>query len=221
MKWNPRKFLIFSLGIMVILVGTGLMVSGGYIIWLNGVLNDGQGFYSSTREMRIRTTSHAVIFNPEKTDLNKSWPFNYNDWDNLRVRVNAGENFLIGLAPEEKLKSYLSEVNYDEITYYSLYPVEVKYENYSGSYVPPKPEDQSFWIEKYHDSLDFDLKLSRPEEGDFLVFMNKDGSSGLNFDIKLGISNGQLLYAGIGMVVGGLLVMVVGVGIVTVSRIRI
>ncbi len=213
-----RKVVIFSLGLLVVLIGVGILSSGSYFVWLHYNLSDRAGFYSSRRKTRIRTTSHAVILDPAKIDPDKWWPFQFPAWEKTRVRIRAGQQFFVGLASTEEVRDYLSGVSYDQITYFSLYPLEVEYKNLSGSYVPAGPGDQSFWEEKFSGSYDYDLKLDKRKDSRSLVFMNRDGSSGMKFDLQLGLKGGSLLFAGTGLLVGGLLVLFVGRGIIVVSR---
>lgn len=217
MGWNLRNVVIFSVGLLVVLIGVGILSSGSYFVWLHCNLSDRGGFYSSNRKTRIRTSSHSVVLDPAKIDPDKWWPFQFPAWEKIRVRIRAGQQFFVGLAPTEEVRDYLSGVSYDRITYFSLYPLEVEYKNLSGSYVPARPGEQSFWKEKFSGSYDYDLKLEKREGSRSLVFMNRDGSSGIRFDLQLGLKGGSLLFAGIGLLVGGLLVLFVGWGIIVVS----
>jgi hypothetical protein len=210
---SPGKVLLLVFGAILVLIGTGLLVGGGALMWTEGTLKDSEGFYT-TRAVRLARNSYAIVSEPAEIDLGPTWIL---DWSRLvTVKVEAASNqpskgLFIGIA--EEAAAYLTGVEYDEITKFHLRgrrADRVEYRNHPGGSPPAAPASQTFWIASAHGLGTQALKWDLEEGSYLLVLMNEDGSSGVDVEASLGVKVPLILGVAIGLLTGGIVVLLGG-----------
>jgi len=206
------KIVLLVLGLIVVLVAFGAMAAGGSALWANSNLKDDEGYFS-TETILIDKDSHAIVTEPAGIDLEAAWIW---DWSNLAtIKVggsndNSSKQIFIGIAEESDLNDYLSDVEYDEITEFSIYPYNVEYTNHPGDSEPGAPTSQTFWIASAHgdgtQTLEWEL-----EAGTYsLVLMNADGSADVDLSVMVSAKIPWLFGVGVGLLVGGIVALLLG-----------
>jgi hypothetical protein len=206
------KIVLLVFGAIILLGAFALLFSGGALLWVNSALTDSEGFIT-TKTIQLETDSYAIITKPADIDVKTAWLW---DWSNLVTFKVEGNNdnslkqIFIGVAEESDLNAYLSDVEHDEITEFSIYPFRVAYTNHPGDSEPPAPTSQTFWTASAHGtgtrSLEWEL-----ETGTYsLVLMNDDGAAGVDLSVVVGVKVPLIFGIGVGLLVGGVVALIVG-----------
>lgn len=209
---SAGKIVLLVFGIIVLLLSVGLVLGGGALLWANSALTDDEGFYT-TRFVRVDRDSNAIVTEPADIDLGAAWIW---DWSNLVTFKVKGYNddpskqIFMGIAEESDLDTYLYDVEYDEITEFSIHPYEIDYRYHPGSSRPTAPSSQTFWTSSAHgpgtQSVEWTL-----ETGTYsLVLMNDDGSAGLDLRVAVGAKVPLIFGTGVGFLIGGIVGLIIG-----------
>ena len=219
---SAGKIVLLVLGLIILLVSVGLLFTGGAIIWADIAIKDSEGFYT-TKTIQLEKDSHAIITEPAGIDLEAAWIW---DWSNLVTfkvggsNDNSSKQIFIGIAQESDLNDYLSDVEYDEITKFSIYPYNVEYTNHPGDSEPGAPTSQTFWIASAHgdgtQTLEWEL-----EAGTYsLVLMNADGSADVDLSVVVGAKVPLIFGVGVGLLVGGIVALLLGALMIVLAVLR-
>jgi hypothetical protein len=120
----------------------------------------------------------------------------------------------IGVADESSLDAYLHNIEYDELTRVThwLSFRDLKYDRHSGTGEPPSPLVHSFWIISRNGPGTQGIEWE-PVEGSYsLVFMNSDGSSGIDMNAVFKVQVPTIVFAlGVGLLVAGTVTLLTGI----------
>jgi hypothetical protein len=214
---STGKIVLLVFGIIFLLVSVGLLLGGAALVWANSSLTDSEGFFT-TEVRQIERDSYAIVTEPVDIDLEAGWHWGWHwDWSNfVTFKVegynnNPSKQIFIGVAEESDVRAYLSGVEYDEITEWSIHPYRVEYTHHLGGSVPTAPTTQTFWAESAHGAGTQTLEWE-PETGNWmLVLMNDDGSAGVSLSGAVGVKVPWLFGIGVGFLVGGIAVLIIGI----------
>mgnify|MGYP006279298717 FL=1 len=222
-----RLFLI-ALYALVLLVGVGLIIGGGSILWANTFMKDADGFYT-TRSVEVQRDSHAITSYPADIDIDSLPVLNW--LKSIEVKVTANNNqdkgVFVGIAPEDDLKNYLSGVHHDQIDEMDLnHPIgkpKIEYKNFPGTSTPASPTDKDFWEASSSGTGEQILKWGIESGTYSVVLMNQDGSSGIDLNASVGANVPIASGIGLGLTVAGLILILLSFFLlyVTVTRSRI
>ena len=206
------RILLLVFGVIILLVGIASLFGGGALIWANSALTDDEGFLT-TSTVQLDQDSHAIVTTPTDVDVSTAWLWT---WSNLVIfkvegsKDDPSKQIFIGIAEESFLNTYLSNVNYDEITEFRFYPYSVEYTNHPGDSEPAAPTSQTFWAASAYGGGNQTLKWE-PETGSYsLVLMNDDGSAGVDLSVVFGAKLPWVFGIGVGLLVAGVLSLVTG-----------
>jgi hypothetical protein len=209
---SAGKIVLLVFGVIVLLVSFGLIAGGGVIIWANNTIKDSEGFYT-TDTVQLERDSYAIVTPTADIDLKTAWLW---DWDDLATFKIEGSNndsakqIFIGVADESDVKAYLSGVEYDEITQFDIYPTEVDYSHHTGISEPIIPTSETFWTASTHGAGTQTLELELETGNHVLVLMNTDGSAGVDLSTVVGAKVPMLIWVGVGLLAGGVVVLTIG-----------
>jgi len=219
-----RLFLI-ALYALVLLVGVGLIIGGGSILWANTFMKDADGFYT-TRPVEVQRDSHAITSYPADIDIESLPVLNW--LKSIEVKVTANNNkdkgVFVGIAPEDDLKNYLNGVHHDQIDEMDLnHPIgkpEIEYKNFPGTSTPASPTDKDFWEASSSGTGEQILKWGIESGTYSVVLMNQDGSSGIDLNASVGANVPIASGIGLGLTVAGLILILLSFFLlyVTVTR---
>ena len=218
---STGRILLLIFGIIILLGSVPLLFGGGVLLWVHIALTDSEGFIT-TDTHQLERGSYAIVTEPADIEFDEEWNWGWGwhqAWDLgdlVTFKVEGSNNdhskgIFIGVAEESDWKAYLSDVEYDEITDFSLDPFDVEYMNHPGSSVPAAPTSQTFWTAEMSGTGTQTLEW-KLETGTYsVVLMNQDGSQGLDLDIAVGAKVPLIFGVGVGLVVVGIVALVVGI----------
>ncbi len=205
---STGKIAAVVVGVIVALVGIGLLVGGGLLLWANGTQRGDDGFFT-TGEVELSTDSHAIV--SEEIDLG-SRP---SDWfpsgrlATVRIAATGDQPIFIGIGPESDVDDYLDGVAISQLVRIGIDGDNVVYRDIEGEGTPAAPGDQDFWAVSAEgadtQSVEWDLDKGRWAA----VIMNADGSADITVDASAGADTDLLIPVAIGFLVGGLILGVV------------
>lgn len=206
------KIFLVAVYALVFLIGVGLIIGGGTILWANIFMEDAEGFYT-TKKVDVNRDSYAITSEPAEIEIGHIWIL---DWlRSVEVKItgenNKDKGVFVGIAEEKDLKSYLSGVDHDRVEELDLHhPVgkpEVEYENFPGSSSPDAPTEVGFWTASSSGSGEQVLRWSL-EEGTYgTVLMNADGSKGIDISASIGAKVPIASGIGLGLAIAGLVLI--------------
>ena len=207
---SAGKIVLLVFGIIGLLVAVGLLLVGGFFIWLDIARTDNEGFVT-TRTIHLDKTSHAIVTEPVEIDLRAAWLWDWSDFGTIKVEGsndNPLKQVFIGIARDADVKAYLSNVEYDEIGEWRIWPHRLDYTNHPGTSVPAAPTTQIFWTVSAHGAGTQTLEWELEEDTYSLVLMNDDGSSGVDLSIVMGAKVSWILWIGVGFLAGGAVALI-------------
>lgn len=207
------KAILLIFGVIVLLVGVGLLFGGGFLVWADTALKDSEGFIS-TNTVQLERDSYAIVTPPADIDLKAAWTWDLSELATIKVEGESrdpSKAIFMGIGDDLDVSTYLSGVNHDEITRFTIHPYTVEYRNRPGNAEPSDPTAQTFWTASAHgagtQALTWEL-----EAGDWvLVLMNEDGSVGVDLDAAVGAKVPWIFGVGVGLLVGGVVVIAISV----------
>ena len=209
---SAGKIVLLIVGIIVLVVAIGLIVTGSGVLWANGALTDDEG-YLTTKTFRIDKGSYAVVSEPTDIEVGSWWVWDWGDLANFKIEGSnddSSKNIFMGLADESDLNSYLIDVNYDEVIDIDINPDRLDFRNRPGNSEPAIPTTQDFWLESVNgpgtQTLAWDMQAGTWS----LVLMNEDGSAGVDLSVVLGVKIPWLFGTGLGLLIGGIVALPLG-----------
>ena len=193
------------------LIGLVLLLGGIAVILAYAFGRDDDGYFN-TDHHQLRSATYAIT--TRDIDLGASEL----DWapdkvlGNVRVQVEgARKPVFVGIGPDNDVDRYLGGVAHDELTGFdSGHP---QFEAFRGRAPRRPPGNQGFWVAQAkgtgEQSLTWDAEFGRWTA----VVMNADAARGIDVSADAGVKLGWVIWAGLGMLVVGLL-MTVGAVIV-------
>lgn len=207
---SKGKLFLVGVYALVLLVGVGLIISGGSILWANTFMKDSDGFYTS-KSVEVQRDSYAVTSYPADIDVKHLGELL--GWlESIEVKLTAKNNndkgVFVGIAPEKDLQNYLNGVKHDEIDELDLnHPVgepEITYRDFSGSSSPTAPTDKEFWTASASGTGEQVLRWG-VESGTYSVaLMNQDGTSGVDITASIGANVPVASGLGLWLTIAGL-----------------
>jgi hypothetical protein len=209
------RIVLLVVGCLLALVGLGLAVGGGGLLWAHSSLRDDDGYFTSDPET-YRTAGYAIT--SAEVDLgadpdDAGWADDLGDLARVRVTASrptgAGDLF-VGIGPRADVEAYLRGVPHSEVREVELDPFRVDYEEVAGARTPAPPGDQGFWVARGTgagaQSLEWDVRGGRWT----LVVMDARAARGVVADVGLGIRIDVLLPVAIGLLVAGGVLLIGG-----------
>jgi hypothetical protein len=211
-RWTAGRIAMLVVGSLLALIALGLMASGAYGLWLDTQRSNG---YVMTSSERFSTGSYALA--TRTLQISSDVPsFLYGrDWlGDVRIRgtsVNPTRPLFIGIARKDDVDRYLAGVAHSEVT-------DVSADAFGSSYSPSyrarpgakpaiPPNRARFWVARVagpgSQSLTWSIKQGRWA----VVVMRPDGSRAVTADLAAGAKLPALLWASIGVLVFGILIL--------------
>jgi hypothetical protein len=184
------------------LIGLTLLLGGIAVVAAHLLARDDDGYYTSDRE-QLESATYAIT--SEEIDLGAD----ADDWapegllGEVRIRVESDEPVFVGIGPDVDVARYLGSVGYDELTDFD--DGEAQFDLHQGGRPRTPPGGQDFWAAEAEGSgeqaLIWDADFGRWTA----VVMNADGTGGLTLEADAGVKLDWAVWAGLGLLVLGLL----------------
>jgi hypothetical protein len=191
------------------LIGLALLIGGIAVLAAYAFGRDDDGYFNSDRK-RLESATYAIV--TDDIDLGADEV----DWapdkilGNIRVQVDGAKPAFVGIGSDDDVDRYLGDVAYDELIGFDGDP---EFDPHKGRAPRAPPGDQDFWVAKSEGSgeqaVTWDAEFGRWTA----VVMNVDAARGIDVEADAGVKLDWAIWAGLGMLVVGLL-MTVGAVIV-------
>jgi hypothetical protein len=215
---SAGRVVLIVLGGIGVLFGLALLVGGGFLLWVD--LTQREDGYLTTPTEPFASSSYALTRTRLEIDTEgPGWLLNDSWFGTVRIRGESpGEKMLfIGIGPETAVARYLGSVAHASVQEIDFDPFQVKYLPIAGGAPQAPPTEQRFWAASAS-GVGTQTLTWKVREGDWsVVLMNADGSRGVAADIDVGAKMSFLLWAAIGLLLGGVLVVGGSTGLVVLA----
>jgi hypothetical protein len=184
------------------LIGLALLVGGIAVLAAYAFDRDDDGYFNTDRK-QLESATYAIT--TEDIDLGAD-EF---DWapdkilGKVRLQVDSKKPVFVGIGPDEDVGRYLRGVAHDELTGFD--GDHPKFDLHKGRGPRTAPRAQGFWVAKSvgsgEQALTWDAEFGRWTA----VVMNADAARGIDVEADAGVKLGWAIWAGLGMLVIGLL----------------
>ena len=230
---SAGRIALTVIGALLLVPALAIGALGSVFVWAHSTQRDAEGFFTSGSE-RLETVAYAIT--SEKIDLGvrpggRERRFDLGDLATVRLTVDPQTEspVFVGIGPEDDVNRYLAGVAHAEITDIRQHPFRVTYDYVDGGAPAGRPGDQGFWAATAEGSGSQTLEWGLESGRWAVVAMNADGSAGVSLDTSVGVKADWVLPAGVGLLVGALLLATLGavllvigvIGLVTPSSVAL
>lgn len=202
--WSAGRVIAMVFASVGGLIGLALLLGGVAVIIAFAVGRDDDGYFTTDSE-RLESATYAIT--TQDIDLGADEI----DWapdevlGEVRIRVDGGDTPLfVGIGPDEDVDRYIGRVARGELTDFDAEPPELTLREGRAPRAPPGK--QRFWVAESRGSgeqtLTWDAEFGRWTA----VVMNADAARGIDVEADAGIKLDWAIWAGLGMLLVGLLV---------------
>jgi len=191
---------LLVVGSIAALLAFPLLAGGCAAVVVDRTQRDDDGFLMSPTE-EFSTAAYAIV--SENADLDLDGP----DWattdffGTVRIRSESERSVFVGIAREADVAEYLEGVEHAVVTEID----EAEYSERPGGAPKGPPADQTFWAASATGAGEQTLEWE-PEDGSWnVVVMNADASRGVAAELSIGGELDQVIWIGVGLLIGGAL----------------
>ena len=187
------------------LIGLALLVGGIAVIAAYAFGRDDDGYFNSDRH-QLKSATYAIT--TADIDLGQDQV----DWapdkilGKIRVQVDGTKPLFVGIGRDGDVDRYLGDVVHDELIDFD--GDKPQFDLHQGRAPRTPPGEQTFWVAKSEGSgeqaVTWDAEFGRWTA----VVMNADAGRGIDVKADAGVKLGWAIWAGLGMLVVGLLMSV-------------
>jgi hypothetical protein len=184
------------------LIGLALLVGGIAVMAAYAFGRDDDGYFDSDRH-RLESATYAIT--TEDIDLGVDEV----DWapdgilGNIRVQVDGKKPLFVGIGRDSDVDRYLGDVVHDELIDFD--GDDPQFDLHEGRAPRTPPREQDFWVAESEGSgeqaLTWDAEFGRWTA----VVMNADAARGIDVEADAGVKLDWVIWAGLGMLIVGLL----------------
>jgi hypothetical protein len=204
---SAGRVILIVLGSIGVLFGLALLAGGGFLLWADRTQRE-DGYLTTPTE-RFATPTYALTRTRLEVDADGAgWVLNDSWFGKVRIRGESagGKTLFMGIGPEAAVAKYLGPVAHASVEDIDFDPFRVTYLPVTGGAPQGPPTQQRFWAASAS-GVGTQTLTWKVREGDWsVVLMNSDGSRGVAADIDVGAKMSFLLWVGIGVLLGGVLV---------------
>jgi hypothetical protein len=192
------------------LIGVALLAGGIAVLAAYGDRDD-DGYFNSDRK---QLSSAAYAITTEDIDLGVDEV----DWapdgvlGDLRVRVEGDKPVFVGIAAEDDVDRYLREVAHDELAGFD--GDDAQLDPHDGRAPRTVPGEQDFWVATSEGSGERELTWDAEFGSWTAVVMNADADRGVDVETDVGVKLNWAIWAGLGMVVAGVVMTAGAVAVI-------
>ena len=216
---STGKIILLVIGILVLLLTVGLLFAGGALVWASNSQTDSDGFFN-TSSIVLERDSYALVVPSINIDVETMGLWEWSDFFTLKIGGSSNDSaggIFLGVAREADIDSYLSGVEYDEISRLTIHhddaaPYDIEFTRKHGNSTPVEPATQTFWLVSAHGAGTQSLEWSPEAAGSYsIVLMNEDALRGVDLSVVVGAKVPLVFAVGVGLLGGGVVGLVIGV----------
>ncbi|GAB2856608.1 DUF4389 domain-containing protein [Nocardioides pacificus] len=213
--WTGGRVLSLLLGSLLVAIGLGLGVGGGFLAAADQTARDADGFLVSPQEGLV-SDGFAIVSEDARVHSDGvlgALPDDVIGDVRLSAEQAGDTDLFIGIAPTVDVRAYLAGVQHDVLL--DLPSSGPVYRSADGGQPSTAPDEQTFWVAEASGAQP-ELTWAL-EDGDWTaVVMNADGSGQVAAEVSVGaevpildtVIATLLIAAGIALVLGGVLIAV-------------
>ena len=202
------RIVMIVLGAIAALIALGLIAAGGVGLWAHETQRDRDGFFTSD-PVELESPGAAIV--SESLDVG-DLPVTKPSFADVRLQaapLDANPVF-VGIGPVDEVEAYLQGAAQTVITDIDFPDGSVSSREEPGAEVSSSPGSQTFWVASAEGTGEQTVTWEVTGGQWAAVAMNADGSSGVAVEMTFGARIGWLLWASIGMLIGGAILLAVG-----------
>ena len=191
------------------LIGLALL-AGGVAVLAAYLFDRDDGYFTSDRQ-QLQSPTYAIT--SEDIDLR----IDEIDWapddilGKVRIQVEGQQPVFVGIGRDKDVERYLGRVAHDQLVDFD--GGDPEFERYAGGAPRSPPGEQKFWVAQSAGSVDQTLTWDADFGRWTVVVMNADATPGIDVEADAGVKLDWAIWAGLGMLVVGL-VMTAGAVVV-------
>lgn len=199
---STTRTVFVVVGSLAVLLGFGLGIGGGTLVWAQTTQRDSAGFYSTSAE-RLETPSFAL--KSDQIDLGVDahsyrWvPGGGPAAVRLWVTSINDRPVFVGVGRSGDVESYLARAAHAEITDFEVGPFRPEVRESEGPTPPALPASKTFWAASASGTGTQTLTWPVQSGSWMVVVMNADGAAGVAVDVAVGAKTDVLLPIGLGL----------------------
>jgi hypothetical protein len=200
-KWTAGRVIAMVFASIGGLIGL-LLLAAGIAVMAAYIERDDGGYFNSDRE-RLESATYAIA--TEEIDLR----VDELDWapdellGKVRVQVRGDQPLFVGIGPDAEVDRYLTGVEHDELL--DFRDGDPQFDLHSGRAPRTPPAEQDFWVAQSEgpgeQALSWDAEFGRWTA----VVMSADAARGIDVEARVGVKLDWVIWAGLGLLVVGLL----------------
>jgi hypothetical protein len=208
-----RRVVLFVLGGVLLVIGLVAAIGGGVLMALFGSHDT-----ADSGVQHVSTPTRALV-SPASSIQDTSGVQTV--FGSVRLRITAtpagaGHQFFLGVGPASEVDRYLSGVSHDVATSVTLAPFQLTLVRHGGAATPPPPGSRSFWVARA--SGNHPLLTWTVTSGSYrVVAMNTDTAAPVAFTGRLKLTIPHLFAAGIGLLIGGIVLIAIAVVLIVLG----
>jgi hypothetical protein len=193
------------------LIGIALLLGGIAVIAAYAFGRDDDGYFTSDRK-QLESATFAIT--SEEIHLGTDAM----DWapdeilGTVRIRAEGDEPVFVGIGSVSDVRRYLRAVAHDELIDFD--DGDPQFALHQGRAPRSPPRTQDFWVARAEGSGEQSLTWDAEFGGWTAVVMNADAARGLDVEADAGVKLGWAIWAGLGMLVIGLLMSAGAVAVI-------
>lgn len=202
-KWTASRVIGMVFASIGGLIGLALLVGGVAVLAAYALARDDDGYFKSDRR-QLESATYAIT--TEDIDLGVDEVDRAPDeiLGDVRVQVDGGDQpVFVGIGSDDDVDRYLGNVTRDELIEFDGDNPE--FDLHEGGAPRAPPGEQAFWVAEAEgageQALTWDAEFGRWTA----VVMNADAARGIDVEADAGVKLDWAIWAGLGMLVVGLL----------------
>jgi hypothetical protein len=206
-RWGSRRITALAGAILVVLLGLAVFAGGVTALVYDQTQRDASGYLMSGSRS-FSTGSYALVSGSYHAGTSGIRGVENDVVGRFRVRTHGDRPIFVGIARSSDVDSYLGGVRRATAT--RLYAGPSDFDAQPGGSPSVPPTAKHVWAARSLGSGTQTLSWS-PRDGRWrIVVMNADGSAGVRADVAIGGRFPDLLWIGIGLTGGGVLILLLG-----------
>ena len=199
------KAIAAIIGSLLALVALGLLIGGGTLLWAHHSMRNADGFFTSP-SYRLETEGYAIV--ARDIDLASHpgdwWPSDVAATVRLSARSSRGDDVFIGIAPEQDVDSYLSQVSHSVVRDFGERWDDVRITSRRGDAPQGTPESLDFWTSYAQGVGEQTLTWQLAPGRWSVVVMNASAEAGVEVSAVAGVRLPILYPISLGLLAAGI-----------------
>jgi hypothetical protein len=194
---------------LVAVLGVGILLAGGTLVWAHGTQRDSRGYYTSP-VVRLDTATSAITAAVDLDDLpgDRDWLADH-PVGTVRIRAESRQErpLFVGIAPTAEVRSWLAGVAHERVRGANFDPFVARTALVRGGRIAEPPGEQEFWAVSATGSGPQQVRWATERGRWTAVVMNADATPGIAVAADVGARTAVLLPIGIGAILAGLVLL--------------